>query len=65
MDLKKRLKEKLEKEGRTKIWFISNYLPSFHYSTANNQILGINEMSNEVREAIEKYLGEWWKRRHS
>jgi len=59
LDIAKKLVEKLEKEQRSKVWFVRNYCEGMQYNTVNKQISGYTVViSDKVKNAIEKYLKE-------
>ena len=58
MKLEKQLEKKLEKERRTKKWFVDEYCKGMKYSAVNLQLLGYNGLTETVEEAIKKYLEE-------
>ena len=58
MKLEKQLDNKLKTDRRTKKWFIDVYCGELKYSAVNLQLLGYNNLSQTVKKAIEKYLGE-------
>lgn len=60
--IRQRLWEKLEKNDRNFKWFHKNYLQDakLHYNTLYQQAKGeiLTKMSDELTEAIEKYMGD-------
>jgi len=54
--------KKLKKDERTFMWFHKKYLgeAKLHYNTLYQQARGVvlTNMSEELKKAIEKYLGE-------
>lgn len=57
-NLAKRFKEKIKKEGRKYSWFLKTYIPDMNYSTFLYQINEYSSLSEELEEAIERYLNE-------
>jgi len=53
-----KFKEKLKSEGRNYRWFHLTYLPDMKYHTIMAQINNYNPITEQVAEAIKKYLGE-------
>ncbi len=49
---------KLKKDRKSIKDFIIEYLPELSYSTVSLQINGFNRLQDEVKEAIEKYIGK-------
>ena len=52
------LRKKLKAEGRMLKWFILNYVSHRKYSTVMAQMCFNNPLSEDVADAIKKYLGE-------
>ena len=51
-------KDKLKEEGRSKKWFWENYLHGYRYIYFIQEINGFNKMTDEVKNAILKYVNE-------
>jgi len=54
----KKLKVKLQLEGRTYKWFISAYLSGYSYNQIMSQINEFVPLKEETEFAIKKYLSE-------
>lgn len=57
-NLREAFKKKLKYKDRDYKWFLKNYLPTTKYSNFTTQINGFNEMTDKIKEAIEKYLND-------
>jgi len=51
-------KDKLKDEGRSKKWFWEHYLPGYRYIYFIQEINGFKKMTDEVKNAILKYVNE-------